>query len=310
MKNNYSIKYFFLLLSILFLNLQIFACTPIEYDDKSLKTLHEKTFNISPGKELIVDASFGNILITTWDNNEAYIKVLGNEKTEKDVDFNITGNSEKIEVKAKHDKSLFNWFSSGYKMRVEIKVPKNFNAKVYTAGGDIRAASLSGKVELKTSGGNISLRQIEGDSKISTSGGNINIDGLKGNIHGTTSGGNITADNFTGDLNVSTSGGNIKLIGRDSRIQATTSGGNISLDYSGANNGIKLSTSGGDITIKVPAEFNAAALLSTSGGSVTSEFKGNNAVKISSSKFEADINNGGNILSAKTSGGSISLRKK
>ena len=49
--------------------------------------------------------------------------------------------------------------------------------------------------------------------------------------------------------------------------------------------------------------------MSTLGGDIKSDFTGNNAVKISSTKFEADINSGGNSLILKTSGGDIVVKK-
>ena len=86
--------------------------------------------------------------------------------------------------------------------------------------------------------------------------------------------------------------------------------GNITLDYKGMNKGIELSTSGGDIEINLPADFNAAAKISSSGGRISCDFKGNNAVKISSNSLIADINKGGNPLYVKTSGGNIEVSKR
>ncbi|MEO8399218.1 MAG: hypothetical protein ABI550_05300 [Ignavibacteriaceae bacterium] len=53
---------------------------PIKDD---LHLIKEKSYSIQPGKEINVDASFGDVLITTWDKSEVYIKILGNEKAEK-----------------------------------------------------------------------------------------------------------------------------------------------------------------------------------------------------------------------------------
>ncbi len=49
----------------------------------------------------------------------------------------------------------------------------------------------------------------------------------------------------------------------------------------------------------------------TSGGTIDySGFSVNNVTKITSTKFEADLNKGGNPLIVKTSGGDIDLRKQ
>ncbi|HZW38342.1 MAG TPA: DUF4097 family beta strand repeat-containing protein, partial [Ignavibacteriaceae bacterium] len=122
-----------------------------------------------------------------------------------------------------------------------------------------------------------------------------------------TSGGDIRINGINGDLIASTSGGNVKIKANDSKIDASTSGGNISLDYYGLNKGIELSTSGGNITITVPKDFNAYTLMSTSGGRISCELPTTKVVKITSSKFEADLGNGGTKFVAKTSGGDIDL---
>ena len=77
----------------------------------------------------------------------------------------------------------------------------------------------------------------------------------------------------------------------------------------GENKGIDIGTSGGSIKLRLPEDFNASARLSTSGGSITCTLNTTNISKITSSKFEADLNKGGNQLVAKTSGGDIEVLK-
>jgi DUF4097 and DUF4098 domain-containing protein YvlB len=291
-----------------FSSISEFVENSIIHED-NLQVLHEKTFNISPGKALRVEADQGDVMITSWDKPEVYVKVLGNEKAKDKMDFSFNGTEDEVKIKAKREGSFFNFFSSGIKLRFEIKVPSDFNDYVATSGGDIRLGGVKGNNKLSTSGGDISLKSLSGKVDATTSGGDISVEGSDGEIELSTSGGDINARDFKGNLSLSTSGGDIEIKGSDAKITAETSGGDITLDYSGVNKGIDLETSGGNIQILLPSDFNASAKLSTSGGEISSEFKGNNAVKISSSKFEADLNKGGERLSARTSGGDIILRK-
>ena len=275
-----------------------------------LKVLHEKTFQISSGKKIELDASVGDVMITSWDKSEVYIKVLGNEKAEDKIEFEFNGTSDLVKVKAKKTGSLFNWFGSVVKLRFEIKVPASFSTKVSTSGGDIKFADVSGVQYLSTSGGDIIVKNSHGKLDASTSGGDISTENSKGLMMLSTSGGDVIAKNFEGDLSAETSGGDIHLSGMNSKVKAETSGGDIVLDYSGSNDGIDLSTSGGDIMIKLPADFSAAAKLYTSGGDISCELTTNNVGKKSSSKLEGDLNSGGNLLHAETSGGDIVVSKK
>ena len=297
------------ILFILLFTVTSFACTGnYSRGDGNLKVLQEKTFQISPGKDLKLDTSVGDIMITAWDKSEVYVKILGNKKAMEKMEFSFDNDENFVEIIAKKE-GFFNFWGSGINLRFEIQVPATFNNEVHTSGGDIKLFSVKGNNFLKTSGGNIFVKNTEGELNISTSGGEIVLDNNKGNIEASTSGGDIEGKDFLGNLNVSTSGGNIHLKGSNSKIIAETSGGNIDLEYEGENKGIELSTSGGDILVKLPPDFNASALMSTSGGDISCNLTANNAKKISSTKFEADLNNGGNRLIVKTSGGDIVVEK-
>jgi Toastrack DUF4097 len=275
-----------------------------------LQTLQEKTFSIQPGKNLKVEAVGGDVTITTWDKPEVYIKVLGNDKARDKMDISFENNDDEVSVTAKREGSFFNWFSNGIQLKFEIKVPAEFNTNVKTSGGDIMLSEIRGNNDLKTSGGDVWVKNSDGVLKIGTSGGEINLDSNSGDMNVSTSGGDIKARNFKGDISASTSGGDVYLKGSDSKVYAETSGGDIVLEYSGENKGIDLETSGGDIQMKLPADFNASANMHTSGGDIECDLTANNAKRISSTRFEAELNNGGASLVAKTSGGDITIKKQ
>lgn len=241
--------------------------------DNDLQLIQEKSFNISPGKNLYVDMNSGGVKITNWDKAEVYIKIFGNENAMEKMDFTLEGNEDEVRVTGKKKSSITSWFSN-INLVVEIKVPSQFNLNVNTSGGDIKCGGITGKVELNTSGGD------------------------------------VWADKFSGSLTASTSGGDIFLFCRDASIDAETSGGDIKLDYEGENFGIDVSTSGGDIEIIVSKEFKASIELSTSGGDVSCSLNMSNVKKSSGSRLIGDINGGGEKLSAHTSGGDISVTGK
>lgn len=236
------------------------------------KTIHEKSFKISPNKKLVLNTDTGDINITPWDKSEVSIKVTGNENAADKFSFNFNSTSEEVTIEA-NKKGGWSWFSN-INLKFEIKVPNNFNIYANTAGGDIK------------------------------------IGGVKGNINLKTSGGDIWGDRFEGDFVVKTSGGDIHLFCSNAKIDANTSGGDIELEYSGVNKGIDLKTSGGDIKVKVPQNFNAKAELKTSGGDVDCNLTLNNVKKFSETKIDGDINKGGVPLIAITSGGDVTVYKK
>lgn len=302
----------FLIILVVFITTTAFSCEYNDYikDNSNLKTLQEKTFKIEAGKKIKINASMGDVNISSWTKDEVYIKVLGNNKTEEKLKFYFEENSGDITVTAKKKGFFTNWFSSGIRLRFEIKVPDKFNTETHTSGGDISLIGIDGKNKLKTSGGDINLQDITGNVYVSTSGGDIIGNYVKGNITLKTSGGDIKTSNVTGNLVAKTSGGDITFSASYAKIEASTSGGNISGSYSGKNLGISVSSSGGDILLKLPKDFNASARLTTSGGYVNCELNLTNVEKKTNSKIIADINGGGPNLRASTSGGDIDVLKK
>ena len=277
--------------------------------DENLSILHEKTFNISPDKLLKLEASSGDVIINSWDKPQVYVKILGNSKAERKVDFSFKSTDEYVEVTAEHEHNFFNWFGNGVRMKFEITVPTNFNTEIRSSGGDIKMTGVTGNQKMKTSGGDLLITDVNGNLTASTSGGDIKTTNTKGTSDLSTSGGQVKCIDFDGDLSASTSGGDIILKGKNSKISAHTSGGDVSITYVGENKGIDIGTSGGSIKLRLPEDFNASAKLSTSGGSITCTLNTTNISKITSSKFEADLNKGGNQLVAKTSGGDIEVLK-
>ncbi|UCH66185.1 MAG: DUF4097 family beta strand repeat protein [Ignavibacterium sp.] len=267
-------NYLFLVVITLFSAHIILGCgSNYHYSDDDLQVIHEKTFPIKPGNDLRVKTSGGDVTVTSWDKSEVYIKVLGNDKARDDIDYKFYNTDSYVELITESKSSFGNWFG-GISLRIEVKVPEKFNAKIHTSGGDLK------------------LGGVDGDHQLSTSGGDI------------------TCKKFSGNLDLSTSGGDITMMDGLAKISASTSGGDIKLDYAGENLGIDLSTSGGDILVKLPSNFDASMELSTSGGDVSCNLNMNNTSKLSEHKIVADLNNGGKEFYAHTSGGDIDVMKK
>ena len=135
-----------LLLSIVF---TFTACGSMHiHSDNDLQLIKEKSFEISPGKNLNIDLTSGDVEVTYWDKSEVSVKIFGNENAFKKMDFNINGNDESIEVTGKNKSSTSSWLSN-IEVKAEIKVPSKFNLDINTAGGDIKCGGINGKRSIK-----------------------------------------------------------------------------------------------------------------------------------------------------------------
>ncbi|MCW8849066.1 MAG: DUF4097 domain-containing protein [Melioribacteraceae bacterium] len=279
-------------------------------DAKDLKLLKEKSFDVKSGQLLTLKTDAGDVIIKTWEKQEALVKIYGDRSAEQKMEFSFDQDENGIYVIGeKEGGSFFSWFSN-IDLKFEIIVPHVFDLDLKTSGGDIMSKNIEGDFTIKTSGGDIYIKDGKGILVAGTSGGDITLHNFSGGSDLSTSGGDIEVDSKDGKVFASTSGGDIVLKASNGPVSAKTSGGDITLKYNGDNNGISLVTSGGDIDVVIPSNLNADVELKTSGGELDNNFSNNKMSKVSKTKLEGKFNNGGSPLICKTSGGDISIREK
>jgi hypothetical protein len=266
---------------------------------------YEKTFSVKTDGKLDIQTDVGNISIEGSDANEVKIRVIarGNDSELKKFDISFDQSGDVVSVKGKTRRSNFRFFDNRWlEIQYEIQVPKSFNLYLSTSGGNIQITDVKGKIDGETSGGNLELSQLDGKVRMSTSGGNVNIEKSTGEFNLETSGGNMYSESVTGPIHLETSGGNIEIKNSDGKLEASTSGGNIHA-YMKDNKGIDLSTSGGNIVVRVPKSITADVQAEASGGDVSCDLEYTGKIKDGSMKGK--INGGGNTIRLETSGGDI-----
>ena len=268
----------------------------------------EKKFQVSPGGTFTINTDAGSVKVVGGSSNEVSI-VADIRGSQRDIDdFEITadqsGNNVDVRGKIRKGGSWF-WNSTDLDIDYTVTVPRQYAAKMHTAGGNISVSDLKGKVDGRTSGGNVSIGGTEGDVDLETSGGNVNAERCTGSLHMRTSGGELDVQTITGDVDLGTSGGNVKIRDVDGKVRAETSGGNMYVKLKGTNRGIFAETSGGDIEIVVSKGVAANIDAATSGGSVRFDFPVTISGQIDESHVRGTMNGGGNLIHAHTSGGDV-----
>ncbi|HEU4779269.1 MAG TPA: DUF4097 family beta strand repeat-containing protein [Steroidobacteraceae bacterium] len=253
----------------------------------------DRTFTVSPGGSLIVNADGASVSVSSADANKVtvHMRVRSSESDLADMTLDATqsGNEVTATMRRPNSGKWFNWGSWRAESSIEVTVPKRF------------------EVSVRTGGGSIDLKDTVGSVKLNTSGGDITAKNLNGTVWLRTSGGQITAENVQGDVEAHTSGGDVRLLSIDGNIQGHTSGGNVRVSLKGANRGIRATTSGGDVELILPRSTTGNISASTSGGHVTTDIPVTTTV-IKASRLEGTFNGGGQPIEARTSGGNIRLR--
>ncbi|MCW9708419.1 DUF4097 family beta strand repeat-containing protein [Fodinibius salsisoli] len=319
-------NYLFRVALAFFLSLVITAILIVP--SKATANGHERTIQDSPyrvesftlsGKgTLDVQTSGGHITVTGSSSNtvevEMYVRKNGKVLTPADTDLSdwhidISQSGQSIRAIAKREGNGWNWFGSKDKPSISfvIYTPKSIDTDLNTSGGHIEVRGLSGNQLIKTSGGHLELGTLTGTVNARTSGGHITVSDVQANLNARTSGGHIDAENSEGNLTFKTSGGHISLENVAGTVEAKTSGGSIEADLITIGEFVDLKTSGGNINITVPT--NIGLNLDLKGSFVSSNLQ-NFSGKAERNEIEGQINGGGPSVSARTSGGTVSLAFK
>jgi DUF4097 and DUF4098 domain-containing protein YvlB len=279
-----------------------------------------KTLTVKPGGQLVVEVDFGAIEITTHTSDQVAIHVArrvsrGGKADEEaflqacPVIVSQEGDTVNIRSKAVTREA---WSWKGHQRaegKYTIVLPAKFNARLKTSGGNIGMKDVQGEIEVQTSGGDIEIREIQGQAKLNTSGGRIKVNGGSGSLSGRTSGGAVEVKSYHGAVRASTSGGDVQMEDVVGTIEGSTSGGNVSASLRSLSDPIRLSTSGGSVTLRVPADAAFDLDASTSSGSASSELPVTSKGRQADGHLKGLINGGGKLVTLRTSHGSLWVKK-
>ena len=269
--------------------LVLLAAGPAQAAEKTL----ERTFTVSPGGELVVDADSATVLVSGTATNQVTVRMSAHGTDENlastTLDAVQKDNGVTVTMRRTGKGSWFRWNSWNGEARIEVTVPQKYGVDIHTGGGDVSLTGTTGSAALHTSGGNISAKNVNG------------------NVEAKTSGGGIVADTIRGDVNANTSGGDVRLLNIDGKIKGGTSGGDMQCSLVGINRGISMTSSGGSIRLTVPRATTGNFEASTSGGDISLEL----AIltnELRDGYAKGSLNGGGEPINVHTSGGDISLR--
>ncbi|MFC1551939.1 DUF4097 domain-containing protein [Candidatus Latescibacterota bacterium] len=328
---------------LLILVLAVIIVVPSQAVHARINDVINKSFSVSEGGTLTIDANLGSLEVTTSGRNTVDVEIIRELRTNNrddadeiledfEVDFSHDGDDVTIVSEYFNDRSMISRFFSSNNRRINIKykvsVPEKYNIDLKTSGGSISVEDIEGTVNCKTSGGSlnfgnvvgpvwgrtsggsITLNDCSGDVDVHTSGGRINIGRVDGVVIAKSSGGSITIERAEGSVTAHTSGGSIKVEEVSGHIEAHTSGGSVTAHISSQpGSDCKLTTSGGSVNVYLANNINCDVNAKTSGGRVNTEIPVSVTGELRKNALNAQINDGGPELYLRTSGGSINIKE-
>jgi beta-lactamase regulating signal transducer with metallopeptidase domain len=217
----------------------------------------------SQGGTLALDLETGGgVRITAWDKPTVHVHgALSGAATEVRLEPAAGGGARLISESRQHGGV------TSFSHTFDIQVPRQFNVRVASAGGDLSIEGLSGTLTGHTGGGTIDIKHADGHADLTTGGGRVHVSDshLTGFVG--TGGGSVEMDRVTGPLVGHAGGGSDDFVpermGGTSLIRIDQAGGKI--DVPTAPHGARLTTGGGEIHVG-PA--NGLVYASTGGGDI------------------------------------------
>lgn len=230
----------------------------------------EKLAQTNGVNNISIASSFIDIKVTSEDRDDVRIHYYGSMKTNVVPVLKVDKVSNNLNIKLEHNSNSYSVVESD--VVLEVFVPISFNGEITTSSssGDIRMKDLIGKaLNVTASSGDLYLEKLEGQIlSLTTSSGEIHIKDLVG------------------------------------EIRASSSSGDISLDNPKSNENINMTTSSGDVFIKLGDNPNYTIEGTTSSGDVY--YDGPISIeKDRNGRFDITIGSGENFIKVITSSGDI-----
>jgi beta-lactamase regulating signal transducer with metallopeptidase domain len=165
----------------------------------------ERAVAASPGERLTLDLQTGgDIDVRGWDQSRVQVRarLAGNNWSDETVDIGRDRNGVGVTIDRGFRRG--NRESSN---AVEIRVPRRFDVRVSSAGGEVSIVDVEGSFSGTSGGGGIVLERVHGTSSLSTGGGDIRV--VDSELDGTvrTGGGMVRISNVRGNLRGSSGSG-------------------------------------------------------------------------------------------------------
>jgi len=272
-----------------------------------------KSYAIQGRPNVHVDVDDSSVHVIASDTSQVEFRVTYEGFTiglggDLHVDSQQTGNQVTLTA---HTKSHIVIGISTRRLITEVRMPKNADLQIDSSDGSIDVTSVNGNIRVHTNDGAVKAAQLSGRIDLATDDGRITVDALKGQILLHSGDGTISGDNLDGKCEASTKDGQIHLAGRfdalslrssDGAVSASaTSGSQISSDW-------EIRTSEGSVEVALPTDLHANLDASSDDGHISIGLPVTVQGDLSKSHVKGTLNGGGPVLLIHTGDGSIRVR--
>jgi DUF4097 and DUF4098 domain-containing protein YvlB len=267
------------------------------------------SYAMQPGGHLDIENRNGSIAVLGWDRNSIDIagtKYAPDHSALQEVKIKIDVNGNTALITTETPSGRWGNFGANYTIHLPnntvVSHAKSTNGSVtaedMTSGGSL--TSTNGRIALHRDTGNFDLRTTNGGIDFEDCSGVERVETTNGGINGSLKAGSFEARSTNGGIDIS-----LAQPQRDQQIKAITTNGGIHVTLRQfAANPVRLETTHGSITLRLPRDTDAQIDAHTSLAHISSELP-LNTEESDRHALRAQLGKGGPIISATTTTGSI-----
>jgi DUF4097 and DUF4098 domain-containing protein YvlB len=272
--------------------LAAFAAGPAPARASEARKVTERTFEFSPGGEVVIQNQNGRITIEAWTRPQVRVQVTrvarasGREAAEsylKQIRSEVEIRDGRIKIVSHYPKrkettgffALLVEHVASFQTHYYLQVPVETALDLSTSNGQVRVRGTRGGLEAGTTNGNIEITNVGGPVETHSTNGGIEVRGGSGSLSAETTNGGIEAE--------------IRSLAPDGRISAQTTNGGVS--------------------IALPAGVKADLHAATTNGRVSVSFPVSGKEIMTTKVVRGTINGGGAEITLSTTNGDINVER-
>jgi|HubBroStandDraft_6_1064221.scaffolds.fasta_scaffold141917_2 DUF4097 and DUF4098 domain-containing protein YvlB len=236
----------------------------------------QRSYPVSSGGSINIKNVSGNITITGSNTAEVTVSGFkeGRDAALISVEDSSTGNA--VNVSAKYPRNCHCNASINFEVSVPQGVNLNFG-NISTASGDVKVQNVTGNVNVRSASGNVTVQQAVGRIVATSASGDVSVTDIEGSVSARTASGNVEA-----------------------RMNSIS--GSDSMEFSSAS---------GDVRVWAPQTLDADVTLTTSSGSMETDF----ALQLEGHESgpgrsaHGRVGSGSRSLRISTASGNVSLKR-
>lgn len=139
--------------------------------DEQAQTQLDRTFRIKSGRMLELQLETGGVVeIVGWQENTVALGLHVGGRDWRDCKYEANESPSGILIVSRYAGDRHSHSTS---LRFRIKVPRRFNVKINSSGGEIKVSGVNGHIVGRTLGGDLKLTRLQGEVYLATMRGNV-----------------------------------------------------------------------------------------------------------------------------------------